>query len=299
VPRPTLPTAEQAISVDPPTLKPEPMKIVTLLLSLYLLTCSAAAADAPVEIKAVVYKNLVARLYLPKVPGKVPVVIAFGGSDGGLDGGNGNADLLAPHGIAVLSLAYFKGDGLPATLDQIPLEYFISALDYVASVPDLDAARIGVVSGSRGSEAALLLAALDARIKSVVVTTPSSVAWQGMTREKSAWTYQGRDVPALAMGPDLKTGKVARFEAALANGDDVRRAQFAIEKINGPVFFVSAQRDQIWPSWQMATDMTAYLKHHGFRYSVTHSSYPTGHGFSRETAPEIKRAIVEQFLRTL
>jgi len=275
------------------------MKFVSLFLSLVLLVANAGAADVPVEIKAVVYRNLVAKLYLPKHAGKVPVVIAFGGSDGGLNGGNGNADMLAPHGIAVLSLAFFKADGLPPTLDQIPLEYFISAIDYLSTVPAVDGQKIGVVSGSRGSEAALLLASIDPRIKSVVVSTPSSVAWHGMTIEKSAWTFKGKEVPALAMGLDASAAKVSRFEAALANQNQVQRAQFALEKINGPIFFVSATKDQVWRSFKMATEMTLYLKERDFAHSVTHSSFPTGHGFSIKTAPEIKRAIVEHFLRTL
>lgn len=273
------------------------MKLISLLVTFFLLAGNGRAAEF--EVKTVTYKNLVGRLYLPKAAAKVPVVIAFGGSDGGLNGGNGNADLLAPHGIAVLSLAFFKETGLPPTLDQIPMEYFISAVDYLVTVPAIDAARIGVVSGSRGSEAALLLASLDPRIRSVVVTTPSNVAWQGMTLAKSAWTYRGQAIPALEMGADVNASKVSRFEAALANKDNVRRAQFALEKINGPIFMVSAQKDQIWPSWRMATDITAFLKEHDFQHSVTHSSYPTGHGFSRESAPEIKRSIVEHFLRTL
>ena len=275
------------------------MKFVSVLFSLLLLAGTASASENAVEVKIVTYKNLVAKLYLPKVAGKVPAIIAFGGSDGGLNGGNGNADLLAPQGFAVLSLAYFKEAGIPPTLDQIPMEYFIKAIDYLVTVPAIDAARIGVVSGSRGSEAALLLATLDPRIKSVVVTTPSNVAWQGMTKAKSAWTYRGQDVPALALGLDENAPKVSRFEAALADKENVFRAQFALEKIRGPIFMVSAQKDQIWPSWQMATDITAYLKTREFQYSVTHSSYPTGHGFSRETAPEIKRSIVEHFQRTL
>src|SRR5450830_303057 len=191
------------------------MKSLFLMLTLSLLSCNSRAAEF--EIKTVTYKNLVAKLYLPKSAGKVPVVIAFGGSDGGLNGGNGNADLLVPHGIAVLSMAFFKGPGIPPTLDQIPMEYFISAVDYLAVVPEIDPTRIGVVSGSRGSEAALLLASLDARIKSVVVTTPSNVAWQGMTMAQSAWTYKGQAIPALEMGPDSTGSKLSRFEVALAN----------------------------------------------------------------------------------
>jgi pimeloyl-ACP methyl ester carboxylesterase len=275
------------------------MKLVSLLLSLFLMLGNASAADGQFDVKTVVYKNLVAKLYLPRSAVKVPVVIAFGGSDGGLAGGDGNAELLAPHGIAVLSLAFFKGEGIPPTLDQIPLEYFVSAVDYLATVPAVDAGKIGVVSGSRGSEAALLLASIDPRITSVVVTTPSNVAWQGMTREKSAWTYKGQDIPALAMALGASAPKVSRFEAALANKDNMRRAQFAIENINGPILMVSATKDQIWPSFQMATEMTLYLKERGFAHGVTHSTYPTGHGFSKETAPAIKRQIVAHFLELL
>ncbi len=273
------------------------MKSLFVVLTFILFSGNSSAAEF--EVKTVIYKNLVAKLYSPKAAGKVPAVIAFGGSDGGLNGGNGNADLLVPHGIAVLSLAFFKGPGIPRTLDQIPMEYFIDAVDYLSAVPAIDPTKIGVVSGSRGSEAALLLASLDTRIKSVVVTTPSNVAWQGMTMSQSAWTYKGKSIPALEMGPDDIGPKVARFEVALADRKNVQRAHFALEKINGPIFMVSAQKDQIWPSWQMATDITVYLKDRDFQHSVTHSSYPTGHGFTPETAREIKRSIVEHFQRTL
>jgi pimeloyl-ACP methyl ester carboxylesterase len=198
-----------------------------------------------------------------------------------------------------LALAYFKEEGLPPTLDQIPLEYFVGAIDFLATVPAVDPARIGVVSGSRGSEAALLLATIDARIRSVAVTTPSKVAWQGMTMPKSAWTFKGKDIPALALALDDKAPKLSRFEAALDDTDRVGKAMFPLEKINGPILLVSAENDQVWPSYRMSADIGVYLKQRGFRHSFTHSAYPTGHGFTKETAPEIRRAIVDHFLRTL
>ncbi len=49
------------------------------------------------------------------------MVVAVGGSDGGLSFGDANGEVLAPHCVAVLGLAYFKADGLPSTLDAIPL----------------------------------------------------------------------------------------------------------------------------------------------------------------------------------
>lgn len=273
--------------------------LITMVMSLVLFLGSADAGAVEYEIRPVAYKNLVANLYLPKVAGKVPVVIAFGGSDGGLNGGNANGELLAPHGIAVLALAYFKADGLPPTLDQIPMEYFVSVVDFLGTVPALDAARIGVVSGSRGSEAAVLLASIDPRIRSVVVTTPSKVAWYGMTTARSAWTWRGRDVPALALGLDSSAPNLNRFDEALKSEENVGKSMFAFEKINGPILLVSAENDQVWPSTRMATEIETYLRQRSFRHSVKHAVYPTGHGFSKETAPAIKQSIIDHFLRTL
>jgi dienelactone hydrolase len=274
-------------------------KVLTLLITFMCLSCAVQAETIRYEKIPVIGRNLVGNLYLPKLDGKLPVVIAFGGSEGGLHMGDSNGEMLAPHGVAVLALAYFKAEGVPPTLDQIPLEYFFDAIGYLATVPEIDLSRLGVVSGSRGSEAALLLASMDARIKSVVVTTPSKVAWFGRTKPRSAWTYGGIDIPALSLELDEKAPVLSRFDAALGNAAKVKQAQIPLEKINGPILLVSAENDEFWPSYQMSKDMVDYLNAHHFRYAVTHNSYKTGHGFSKETAPEIKQSIIDHFLRTL
>lgn len=227
-------------------------------------------------------------------------MIAFGGSDASWGHADANGAMLASNGIAVIGTVYFKmAEGLPATLDQIPMEYFISAIDYAETVSVIDAKRIGVVSGSRGSEAGFLLAILDPRIKSVVMTTPSKVAWSGATTRQSAWTYRGKDVPSLNL-PDIDNAtQIQRFERALQNIEKVKNAMFGFEKINGPILLVSASNDQIWPSTNMANDIATYLKEQNFKYSVVHKSYPTGHAFSKDTAPEIKQMIIDHFVQTL
>ena len=275
-------------------------RIVMGILILYVsFFGTARAASYEYEVRQVAYHDLVAHLYLPKTPAKVPVVVAIGGSEGGLGTGDANGQMMAPHGIAVLGLAYFKESGLPATLDQIPLEYFISALDFLQTLPEVDATRIGFVGGSRGAEAALLVASMDKRIKSVVATTPSSVAWYGRTLPKSAWTWRGKDIPAMSPAQDEKLPQIGRFLAALDQQQVVRQARIAVERINGPILLISAQNDQIWPSFQMSNDIVAYLKEQRFPHAVTHDTYPTGHGFSQELAPHIKQSIIDHFLHTL
>ena len=274
--------------------------VPALFCALLLLSGFCMAEPTEYGIKKVEYKNLVAKLYLPKTDKKVPVVIAFGGSDPSWGMADANGEMMARNGIAVIGLVYFKMDpSLPPTLDHIPLEYFIEAINYAETVPQIDAAKIGVVSGSRGSEAGFLISILDQRVKSVVITTPSHVAWGGMTTARSAWTYQGKDVPSMSL-PDIKdVPQLQRFAKALEDQEQVRKAMFAFEKINGPLLLVSASKDQIWPSTPMTNQIVDYLKAKQFPHQVEHKIYPTGHGFSSETAPEIKQMIIDHFVRTL
>lgn len=274
-------------------------KSILLLLIIPLISFSLKAENDDYEVNKVEYKNLVANLYLPKTEKKLPVVIAFGGSEGGLGTGNANGEMIAPHGVAVLGLAYFKEKGISQTLDQIPMEYFIDAVDYLETHPLIDSSRIGVVGGSRGSEAAFLLASMDSRIKSVVVTTPSKVAWHGLTIPKSAWTIEGQDIPALGLELDSNAKLIDRFRVALKNKTQVNKSLFKFENINGPILLISAESDQVWPSFQMSKDIEVYLKNKHFKHKVVHNSYKTGHGFSQDTAPEIKKSIINHFVKTL
>jgi dienelactone hydrolase len=278
------------------------MRLKFLLFTTSFVFCigNCFAGNYEYEVKTVTYKNLAAKLYLPKTTGKVPAVIGFGGSDPSWGFSDANGAMMASNGIAVVGLVYFKTESwLPATLDHIPMEYFISAIDYAETVPEIDAGRIGVVSGSRGAEAGFLLAILDQRIKSVAITTPSKVAWYGVSIAQSAWTYQGKDIPAMSL-PELENATlIQRFEKALQDSENVKKATFAFQKIRGPILLISAENDQIWPSTAMSNDIVAYLKGHNFTYPVVHKSYPTGHAFSSETAPEIKQMIIDHFVNTL
>lgn len=260
---------------------------------------SAQAEECSYRVEAVQHAGLVAQFYRPERPGPHPAVLAFGGSEGGLQSGQASGELLAPHCIAVLALAYFRAPGLPATLDQVPLEYFVTALDHLAAQGSVDPARIGVVSGSRGSEAALWLASHDARIRSVVVATPSHSAWGGRTTEGSAWTFGGKPWPWLTPAQDSTLSQLRRFELALQDVDRVRSTRFPVERINGAVLLISAEQDQIWPSTAMSEDIARHLSQAGFKHAVRHDRYPTGHGFSQETAPRIKQSVVRHFQTTL
>ncbi len=261
---------------------------------------SASTKPAFVDIHEV---GFYAHLYLPAGSGPFPVLLVVGGSEGGFITADAFGQFMPPAGIAVLGLAYFGIPELPPAIDRIPIEYFTSAIDFIARQPFVDPERIGFVGGSKGGELALLLGSLDKRLHAVCAIVPSHVVWQSaraVDRASSSWTLHGQPLPFVPYkGPLTPESKrlADLFELSLQNERAVRAATIQVEKINGPLLLISAAHDEIWPSKQMSDAVVARLKEKGFPYPVHHLSYDTGHGFSKELAPEVNGEMVE-FFRT-
>jgi dienelactone hydrolase len=138
----------------------------------------------------------------------------FGGSEGGVSM-RWTAALLASHGYPTLALGHFAMPGLPATLRDVPLEYFATAARLLAAQPEVDPAHIIAMGYSRGSEPAQLLAEDYPRlIHGVVVYSPSSVVNQGFGGD--AWTKDGKPIPQGSIPPDHLSGPLL----AIAGADD-------------------------------------------------------------------------------
>ncbi len=223
--------------------------------------------------------GLYGTLFLPPEATGAPAVLVLGGSEGGLR--EGTAALLASRGFAALALAYFAADGLPPTLQNIPLEYFESALMWMKAQPEIDGARIAVQGISRGGELALLLGATFPDIRAVVAHVPSGVVWQGIGMAQApAWTRGGEPVPFLSWPLDpalqaqwmqkLQAGEpismAPMFQAAMDQPEAMAAAAIAVERIQGPVLLVSGKADALWPSTALAELAAERLRAHGRPY---------------------------------
>lgn len=177
-------------------------------------------------------------LYLPAQPtGRRPAVLAFGGSEGGMSSDT-EASVLAAHGYPALALAYFAEPGLPKSLTDIPLEYFVTALKLLAAQPAVDPHRIYTLGASRGSEPALLLAArFPQLVHGVIATSPSSVVNGGIPRG-AAWTLGGEPLPAVPDGDYGKPDPVV----------DAPQAIIPVQNIPGPVVLLCGGADRLWRS---------------------------------------------------
>jgi dienelactone hydrolase len=182
-------------------------------------------------------------------------VLEFGGSEGGLSGSLIGA-ALASAGYPALDLAYFGEPGLPATLKDIPLEYFARALRWLDRQPEVLKGQMYVLGGSRGSEAALLLGAhYPTLVHGVIASSPSDVSHGSYPRSGSAaWTLHGNPVP---------------YSSAIVSSSvpaDAPAAAIHVQDIRGPVFLDCGTDDQIWASCAYALRIEKRLTAARFAY---------------------------------
>ena len=213
--------------------------------------------------------GIFANFYPGKGEGRRPGVLLLAGSEGGLGDGTGQiAEALAGEGFAVLQLCYFGCPGLPPQLAHVPLELFSRGLAWMRRQPGIDARRLAVMGGSKGAEAALLAAARDPRLKAVVATQPSSVAWPGITfkpEPEPGWTERGKPIAFLPYAKDTDTEKgiFAHYKNGLAALSAHPDAAIAVERITGRMLLVCGEADKLWPSCPMADQIAARMTAHG------------------------------------
>jgi len=237
------------------------------------------------EVVKVADRGLVAALHLPTVTDRRPGVIVLGGSTGGLSSANLYGEPLAAAGFVTLCLAYFAMDGLPSDLSEIPLEYFNQAIQWLQVHPAVEGDRLGVFGSSRGGEAALVIGASFPAIKAVVANVPSHVVWQGanadLSTKTSSWTLGGVGLPFVSLvSPRVGTSWCEWFEASLRDRSAPGDAAIPVERINGPILFVSGAADGVWPASAMVDRAIDRLRRHRFPFEIEHARYEeAGHAF--------------------
>ena len=279
------------------------------------------ALAAGVTRTAVSDSGLVGAYYTPP-PGtpKHGVVIAFGGSEGGLSSGDELAAHYASLGYPSLGLAYFAATGLPSDLSEVPLEYFDKAIDWTQTRAEVEPGKIVVTGGSRGGELAILLAAYLPRVTGAMAFMPSGVVWgapQPDGTELSSWTLAGKPLPwvpyagGLPKTVTLPDGSRAvaytpSFEHDLASAtpDQLTAATTPAEKSAGPILLFGGAADQLWPSCELEKFTMDRLTSsgHATTFADASSCYPdAGHnleflGFPTVQLLKIQHPITKEWL---
>lgn len=219
--------------------------------------------------------------------GRVGAVLLLGGSEGGLSVPlDAQTHALQRSGLSALALSYWGGPGQPSRMEELPLELFGAAIDWLKRQPEVDPARVAVLGGSKGAEAALLVATRRSDLSAVVATMPSSVVWSGidlveiwrMVSIGSTWSEAGRPVPHLPYPtPTWGETRAEGYARGLQSLPEHPEAAIPVERITAPVLLVCGEDDTLWPSCPMARQLQERARQRSGP-PVTLLSYPAaGH----------------------
>lgn len=204
---------------------------------------------------------------------------------GGGQWGNYWANEFASKDMVGLSISYSGKEGLPRLPEEIELEYFENAINWLAKQPEVDPTKIVVMGASRNAELALIIAVTFPKyISGVVAYAPSSVSWSNTVLPynsnelKPSWTYKGVDIPYVPMkkitGVESDTIQmVAYWKNGLAKTNFVKQAAIKVEKITGPIILFSGNDDKVWPSSIMADMIEKRLEDTNFEHSFQNIKY--------------------------
>jgi len=190
------------------------------------------------------------------------VVMVWGGSEGGPD--FRRAELLAREGHEVLSLFYFGQPDQPATLNRVPVESAMRALDW-AEANEVATDPVTLVGTSKGAELAALLPAYEPRVTNVALYAPVDHVTQGLDQRDvaSSWTHAGEELPYVAFSDGRDFGAAMglmgasvfgyplhlrpAYEAALAAPASADK-RIDLTRVPGEVLIFAGGDDQLWPS---------------------------------------------------
>lgn len=177
-------------------------------------------------------------------------MVVIGGSGGGIGRCGFQANQLAMAGFTALAVAYHGMEGLPRTLCRIPLECFAEAVGWLR---ERTGAQVVLLGASRGSEAALLTAALVDQVAGATALVPGNLVLCSWPPGEPAWTLEGKPL-----------AYVSQFGPTSDNPDAV----IPVELIDGPLLLVGAGQDTVWPSGAMVEAISHRRHDHGHDHDV-------------------------------
>ncbi|MEM1002387.1 MAG: acyl-CoA thioester hydrolase/BAAT C-terminal domain-containing protein [Bacteroidota bacterium] len=274
-------------------------KLIVIIGTILLLCLGYFIADTILydgaKSKPVRQDGFVATFFAKKNLENKAAVILIGGGQWG----DYWANEIAKRDMVGLSLPYIGDKDLPRLPEEIELEYFAKAINWLSKQKEVDQNKIVVMGASRNAELALIIACIfPEMVSGAIAYAPSSVSWANTVLPynsndiKASWKYQDKDIPYIPM-EKLKGGESYRidmldyWQKGLEKTEVIEQASIKVEEIKGPVLLLSGIDDRVWPSATMADQIENRLRASQFKYTIQNIKYENaGHLIS--TAPKLE-----------
>jgi dienelactone hydrolase len=222
------------------------------------------------------------------------VIIIMGGEQSILPGIK-FAERFADYGITGLAVSLFGAEGLPDSPDQIPLEMFIPAAEYIRKAKKIS--HISIYGQSMGSIFAVLAAQYIGGYENLIMVSPTHVPFEGTLKDKktmtgrSVVTWHGEDIPYVRADlskvkavryqrhPDAfckVTGMWAAYHKAYQDLEAVSKARLHVEQTGARVLLIAGTEDECWPAEYSVRQIERELKETAYAKDIKVVIYPHG-----------------------
>jgi dipeptidyl aminopeptidase/acylaminoacyl peptidase len=222
---------------------------------------------------------------------KQPLVVAFGGSSGGMlyaqESSREFREKILSMGYALLTIGYIGTENSQSEIDRVSLDAIYDTIRSYQNHPMIDGQKTALLGFSRGGELVLNLAGrfndFDAVVSIVPpnMTMPHRFNWLGLF-ETSAWTMDGKEIPCITS--TYKTRRILRNDGlhkalseVLKDNRTAGKAEIPVERMNCPVLIISAKNDEVWPSAMMGDLIIKRLQENNYGCYYKHIVVDGGH----------------------
>uniref|UniRef100_A0A3B5AVF7 Acyl-coenzyme A thioesterase 1-like n=1 Tax=Stegastes partitus TaxID=144197 RepID=A0A3B5AVF7_9TELE len=219
--------------------------------------------------------NIRGILFTPPGSGPFPAVLDLYTFGGGLS--EKRASLLASRGFVVLTIALYRHDDMPKNIQEIHLDYFEEAIEFLKRQDKVGSKGVGVISLSKSGDLALSIASYLPGVEATVWINGCSA------NTLIPLYYKDRQIRSV-LTFDAK--KVIFTETEAVNikytqnsplAEENKDALIPIEQAKGRFLFVASEEDLNWDSKAYMDEMVERLKRHG-KDNFESVSYPgAGH----------------------
>ncbi|AKA70556.1 acyl-CoA thioester hydrolase/BAAT C-terminal domain-containing protein [Clostridium scatologenes] len=218
-----------------------------------------------------------------------PLVVIIAGSRPGLPLVSEKLmDYLIPD-YNVLRLAYYGVPGLSESLENVPLEYFINAANFIKENYKVADNKVIFIGCSKGGEAALLLTKyMESAV--TIACVASCYVFQGLPNDlysmsqvppKSSWSFNNKELPYIKFEfdeddiEDTKNQYFCKIHEKSIEKNFNQEVLINIDNYKGKIFLLSSENDRYWPSKKMSNMLNSKNKN-----NVKHVCLNLeGHGF--------------------